>query len=70
MEVKMAESEFQNELAALINRHSCENISETPDFILARYLEQCLKAFEAAVHRRDVWYGNGEVPYVEELSDG
>jgi hypothetical protein len=48
---------FQRELTALINRHSIENGSNTPDFILAAYMRRCLEAFEAAVRARDVWYG-------------
>ncbi len=41
-----------------INRHSAENASNTPDFILAKYLESCLAAFDAAVKHRDHWYGH------------
>lgn len=40
-----------------INRHSAENASNTPDFILAEYLEQCLAAFDTAVQRRTEWHG-------------
>jgi hypothetical protein len=52
-------SEFQKELAALINKHSVENESDTPDFILAEYLNTCLDAFGAAMDARDQWYKNG-----------
>lgn len=48
---------FQEELATLINRHSIEGGSDTPDFILAAYLRQCLEAFDICVRRRDEWYG-------------
>jgi hypothetical protein len=50
-------SSFHDELRDLINRHSRENASDTPDFILATYLEACLRAFDAAVLVRDAWYG-------------
>ena len=50
-------SEFQDELQSLINQHSQENGSDTPDFILAAYLSDCLKAFNAAVQNRETWYG-------------
>lgn len=50
-------SEFETELAALINRHSKENASETPDYILAEYLMGCLKAWNFAVASREDWYG-------------
>jgi hypothetical protein len=51
------ESEFRIELMQVINRHSRENGSNTPDFILAEYLEACLTAFDAASRRRERWYG-------------
>ena len=50
-------SEFQKELEQLINRHSVENQSGTPDFILAEYLCDCLNSFARAVGERDAWYG-------------
>jgi len=50
-------SEFQEGLRALINRHSKENGSNTPDFILAEYLTSCLEAFETATNERQGWYG-------------
>jgi len=43
---------FQKELENLINKHSMENGSNTPDFILAKYLMGCLAVFDAAVTRR------------------
>ena len=50
-------SEFRKELESLVNRHSGENGSNTPDFILADYLTDCLVAFDRAVNRRESWYG-------------
>ena len=47
---------FIQELENLINRHSRENESNTPDFILAKYLEQCLLAFETATKAREHWF--------------
>jgi len=44
---------FPHELMQLINKHSIENGSNTPDFILAEYLKQCLEAFDMCVRRRD-----------------
>lgn len=46
-----------DDLAALLNEHSRENASDTPDFILAGYLVNCLAAFEAATRHRELWYG-------------
>jgi len=48
---------FQEQLEHLINSHSMENRSNTPDFILAEYMKTCLRAFEAASIARDQWYG-------------
>jgi hypothetical protein len=47
---------FEYELETLINRYSKENDSDTPDFILATYVLQCLDAFSNATKRRDQWY--------------
>lgn len=44
------------ELSVLLNKHSRENDSDTPDFILAEFLMSCLAAFDAAVSRRTAWY--------------
>lgn len=53
---------FKQCLSALINRHSKENGSDTPDFILARYLGDSLKAFDRATRRRDSWHGDTDKP--------
>lgn len=50
-------SEFEKELQHVINKYSRENMSDTPDFILAQYLDGCLTAYSIAVSRRDQWYG-------------
>ena len=49
---------FKKELEQLINRHSLENGSDTPDFILAEFLVDCLLAVNKMVNRRDEWYGD------------
>ena len=51
--------EFRDDLQKLINHHSKENGSDTPDLFLADYLVACLGAFDAATKARDVWYGEG-----------
>lgn len=45
---------FRKALEELINEYSKENGSNTPDFILADYLIDCLDAFDNAVNRREV----------------
>lgn len=49
---------LRTDLAAAINRHSAENGSNTPDFILAEYLNDCLAAFDRAMRARQGWYGS------------
>jgi hypothetical protein len=49
--------DLRKELAHIINRASAENTSNTPDFVLAQYLQTCLDAFDCAVQQRDRWYG-------------
>ena len=49
-------SEFRKEIESAINRCCKENDSNTPDFILANYLCNCLDAFTLATKNRDKWY--------------
>jgi hypothetical protein len=52
----MAEGLVQD-VAALLNRYSQENGSNTPDFLLAEYLIACLATWNTMVVKRDQWYG-------------
>lgn len=47
---------FEEELKWLINKYSKENESDTPDFILANYLNNCLSAFNSASKTRTHWH--------------
>lgn len=47
---------FEKALTELINKHSMENESNTPDYILARYMFTCLYAYRNAVQARDKWF--------------
>jgi len=49
-------SEFRKEISNVINDHSKESGSDTPDFILAEYLEMCLEAFDVTTKSRKNWY--------------
>jgi len=49
--------DFRKKLETLLNSHCKENISDTPDFILAKYLVDCLESFDQATIRRTAWYG-------------
>ena len=53
---------FVKELEELVNRHSQENGSDTPDFILAGYLQDCLEAWNRATKWREKWYGREPKP--------
>jgi len=50
-------SDFRQELTDLINKHSKENESDTPDFILAQYLIDCMRVFNSTMDSREKWYG-------------
>jgi len=60
-------SSFVKDLQHVINCHSRENDSDTPDFILAGLIEDLLAAFAKATRERDRWYnfkpwsGNNEI---------
>lgn len=52
----MDKTAFTKELCSLINKHSMENESNTPDFILADYLIGCLDVFTSSVVNRGKWH--------------
>lgn len=56
----MKREDFVKELAQLINKNSLENVSNTPDFIIAEYLTKCLESFNQVVKMRDAWYKKDE----------
>lgn len=53
---------LESEVRAALSRHSAENGSNTPDFILAQYLMACLAAYDVAVMKRSSWYGRHDAP--------
>lgn len=53
---------FEKELAALINKYSVENASNTPDWILAQYVVACLLAWATATQQRETWYDRDPRP--------
>ena len=56
---------FWKDLSEVINRHSMESGSDTPDFILAGFLTTVLIAFDMAIAQRSAWYGHHDSPGVE-----
>ncbi len=48
--------EFVKDLEDLINKHSLENGSDTPDYILADYMYNCLLNYNDVVTRKVDWH--------------
>ena len=48
---------FESELQQLINKYSLEYQSNTPDFILSKYLILCLRNWNDCMQSRENWYG-------------
>lgn len=58
------------EIAAVLNRHGVDSASNTPDFILAQYLVNCLNAFtQAAVHSAGMKSAGRKDPTVQEVEN-
>jgi hypothetical protein len=57
LELEEKSQTLQNALERVLNLHSAESVSHTPDYILAEYLINCLKAWNAGSKLRDQWYG-------------
>ena len=51
-----SETKFEQELRELINKYSVDTMSNTPDFILASFLNNVLVDWNHAVNARDRWY--------------
>lgn len=49
--------DFQHDLEKLINCHSKENTSNTPDWVIASYLVMCLDVFNNCINLRERYYG-------------
>ena len=60
--------DFVRELQELINGYSLENGSDTPDYILANYMKECLCAFERATKDRDAWRGHTHCEHVGNIA--
>jgi hypothetical protein len=53
---------FVEELSLVINKNSKDNSLNTPDFILAEFLTDCLEAWNKAIKARDKWFNQAVVP--------
>lgn len=56
------EKAVERSVAEALNRHSMENGSNTPDFILAQFLLACLAAWNRGTQQRETWYGRESRP--------
>lgn len=45
----MNPNEFVKDLTGLINKHGLDTVFDTPDFVLAGYVMECLSAYKAAI---------------------
>ena len=61
-EEPVEESRFEKKLEGIINATSQENASNTPDFILAQFMNGCLQVFNTTVQQRENWYGRDPRP--------
>ena len=52
---------FRQQLSDLINTQSMEEGSNTPDYILAAYLNDCLEAFDKATLRRRDFFSRTDI---------
>ena len=48
--------EIVRDLAKVINKHSLEQESQTPDYILAEYMLKSLSDLNRLMRDRDYWY--------------
>ena len=60
--------QFRDELTDLINKHSKENGSDTPDFVLSGFIQGALDAFDNAVVLREEWYGRFPVSKTDQFT--
>jgi hypothetical protein len=64
-------SDFERALKQLLNKYSQENHSNTPDWILANYINISLNVLNQSIHDRDEFYGVHLKPgmKIEEITD-
>ena len=49
-------NEFKKELTSLLNRYGLDNACETPDYILADYVDGCLKNYCSTIAVNIAWH--------------
>lgn len=63
--VRPGPTTFAQDLARVINCHSMEIGSHTPDHILAEFLTGCLKTWNEATRAREKWYASANSDFKE-----
>ena len=58
-EDRRREDDFVEELSSLLNRYGKDNATGTPDFVLAEYLEGCLKVYGQTLNSRGLFLKGG-----------
>jgi len=48
---------LKKDLTSLLNNHSLESRSDTPDYMLADFMLGCLNVYENTIERRERWFG-------------
>ena len=56
-DIEEEETSLAQDIAVLLNKHSMENKSNTPDFILAKFLTECLLTWNRATRERERFFG-------------
>lgn len=52
--------DLREDLDQILSEYHQDNNSQTPGFILARYVTDCLKAFDRATRKRTKWFACDE----------
>ena len=53
----MSRTEFLKELAKVLNKHNIDTATDTPDYILAEYLNSCLRSYLIVNYNNRNWHG-------------
>lgn len=59
---------LETRISEVLNEFCEENTSNTPDFILAKYLTECLGTFNTCINLREQWYGDMAVQLEDDQS--
>ena len=47
---------FKKELTSLLNRYGYDTVCETPDYLLADYVERCLANYSSTIGENIAWH--------------